>query len=321
MEDHMAVRSFTIMPLAVMFVILVGGVAASLLFAKRGKTPIPIIVLFVVLGLTAVAGVFGAFGIVTARRVVTHEAEHRHLPDLDALSAEIHTIPVTEGMRAVDRVSLPVEAARPRARVAAVASLPEWVSTPVSAEGDRKLVVVQSEQFADPTTAATQAIQEATELVLRDFDHFHHRAHSLWHLDPLTVRSAAVRRTFTEPIERSAGEHDFTVYRTYLLVELSPEVRRQIEPIWRKQVSEVRSATVVALLAVLTSIVAVIAGFFRLDDRTSGKYRWPLGLATVAVAVLLASVPVFGTLRWMQVGPPSIPPTPVPAPVEIAPQV
>jgi hypothetical protein len=165
--------------------------------------------------------------------------------------------------------------------------LPEWVSSQVATSGDNQLVVVHGEQFADPNVSWREALADATALVRRNFEEFTLHTDA-WVLEPEVVRASAVRKSFTERIDRSAGEHEFTVYRTYLLVELSPQVREQIEPVWRTQVATARSYAVGGLLMFCMAAAGVFAGYFRLDDRTHGRYRWRLRLG------VLAAVPLIG---------------------------
>ncbi len=317
MEVHPVNQSIAIVPVALMVMLFLGGLlAAGALWATRRKRKPGSIVGILAGGAVASVVFLMTFGYISASKVrhaqvEQHRAELSHR--LHAIGAELHEQEVNrqgalEAIPIADR-SVPVEAARPSADIDAVAGaderlaklaittpLPDWALTPVSTEDDRNLVVVQSEQFADPATAAAEALGEATELVRRNFDEFNRLGHSSWSLDPQTVRSAAVRRTFTESINRTAGEHDFTVYRTYLLVELSPNVRNQIEPIWREQVTQGRSLAVMVLIVLATAFAGVVAGYFRLDERTGGKHRWALSAGSMAMLLLIvAGVGVAGT--------------------------
>lgn len=224
-----------------------------------------------------------------------------------------HLRPPVEAIR--DRVG-PLEVDE-RTLGVAQRPLPEWTRTRTARDGEKTLVVVSSQQFATPEQSRQDALQQARSLVQWDFDAEKGNVPLLqlpetdststgasgpdyqvhigfgetdqisyaggeWQLRPQDVATYAVKDRTVEEIRRSAGENDFTVYRTHLLVELSPEVRSQIEPIWRQQVSQGRSTKVGGALALLTVIVGIFAGYFRLDDRTSGRYRWPLRMGTVA---------------------------------------
>ncbi|MGC1276008.1 MAG: DUF3887 domain-containing protein [Planctomycetaceae bacterium] len=173
-------------------------------------------------------------------------------------------------------------------------SLPEWVSAGTIDEGDGKLVVVRGQQFADSDRAERDALSRVIAEVAADFMH-DHRPWGTFVLYPEHVREIAVRHSHTETIERTAGENAFTVYRTYLQVELSDESRRQVEAIWKEQASMQRSVAVAGVLALLTAIAGVFSGYFRLDDRTQGRYRWRLRFGALAATVLIGGTLFAGT--------------------------
>jgi len=208
----------------------------------------------------------------------------------------------------------PVEASRPSPAVpaepVAVATTPEWVEAGTVREGDRTFVVVSGQQFADAAAAWQDAIGRAAQVVYQDFVSAF-RPSGQWLFTPNDAEAVAIRDSFTEEIRRTAGENEFTVYRTYLKVELSPAVRQAIEPIWRGQVSTSRSVITGSLLALLTVVCAVLAGYFRLDDRTAGRYRWRLRFGSVA-AVGLAAVAAVGAMTFFPIRSYSAPALPDP---------
>ncbi len=347
MEPQAGIRTLAFAPLAIIVLVFLAGGAAFLFGVARRKSPAATIVTFLGLGFAAIIAAFGGYALTVSDRVVRRDVAERRTADEKRLYFEQQQfghelpvqVPVRVGRKSDDRSldlfwpvvpsdpSQPVEAPRPGATANGLGGtpepsiaksvttlpLPDWTQSPVSVEGDRKLVVVQSEQFADAATATKQALHAASELVRRDFEKFNEVARDSWSLDQGTVRSAAVRRTFTEPIERTAGENEFTVYRTYLLVELSPDVRDLIEPIWREQVSQGRSLVVMIVFGVLTAFASVIAGLFRLDDRTGGRHRLALGFAATAAVLLLSGVGVAG-LRTARVPPIAVPEAPIVTP-------
>jgi hypothetical protein len=240
------------------------------------------------------------------------------VPQLQGVTRILSTeeIPVVAASEAVtpNTAPAPVEAPRPsttpdKTFASAPSTPPDWVKNGGSVrDGDRTLVVITGQQFADAAAAWSDAATRAADLLRRDFEQVF-RPTGRWQFDP--QRANAIRNSFTEEIRRSAGENEFTVYRTYLQVELSPTVRHQIEPVWREQVSKQRSGVVAGLFAVLTAVVAALAGYFRLDSRTGGRYRRPLTVGTaVALAVALATALAVGrttadTLRKPATAPPS----------------
>lgn len=212
----------------------------------------------------------------------------------------------------------PVEASRPMENVSVEGAVPDWVKQAHVVENGRSFLVVSGQQFADPAAALNDALTKANTLLMNDFQSAS-RAFGQWILDPAEAWRIAGREKFTEEIRRSAGENEFTVYRTHLRVEISPQVHDAIEPIWRQQVSTGRSAMAGATLALLTAVAAVLAGYFRLDDRTAGRYRWRLRAGSVAT-VLLAGATLFGGLAVMPIRSVTAPPIPDPIEAPVAPQ-
>ena len=165
--------------------------------------------------------------------------------------------------------------------------LPDWIT---AADDQASSQVVIGSQFANRQDAFADALDKATNVVSEKFRQS--RPVGWWRPDGSDVYNHSVRKKYTEEIIRSAGENEFTVYRTYLLVDLSPGVLSKLESIWRTETKVLHRSQVLIVVAILTGIAALLAGFFRLDDRTQGRYRWPLIGATVVGIALLAAVPV-----------------------------
>ncbi|HET6328926.1 MAG TPA: hypothetical protein VFG04_29855 [Planctomycetaceae bacterium] len=180
-------------------------------------------------------------------------------------------------------------AAGPTAKTAATAEpasekLPEWAKTEIVDEGTRKLVVVPG-GFAGSEKEAEQEALEAARLVLGDAIQRAYPKVGHWLPPAAAIREDAVRRTFIEKIHRktvSSGT-PFIVYRGYQQIELSPAVFTQLLSSWKDQVLPARLEELGAIAALLTLTFATGAAYFRLDDRTHGRYRRRLAVGAVAV--------------------------------------
>ncbi len=162
--------------------------------------------------------------------------------------------------------------------------LPEWTKKEIVDETNRKLVVVQG-GFAGTQSEAEQDTLQAARLVLGDAIQRKYPEVGKW-LPPVeAVRDAAVRLTYVEKIPRktlSSGT-PFVVYRAYKQVELSPVVYSQLLSSWKGEVVPRRLEVLAGFAALLTLTFATGAAYFRLDDRTQGRYRGRLKVAAVAV--------------------------------------
>ncbi len=185
----------------------------------------------------------------------------------------------------------PVAVAAPHAAPAASPSadvagekLPDWAKTDIVDESNRKLVVVQG-GFAGTQSEAEHDTLEAARLVLGDAIQRAYPKVGKWLPPAESVREVAVRLTYVEKIPRktlSSGT-PFIVYRAYKQVELSPAVYSQLLSSWKEEVVPRRLEALAGFAALLTLTFATGAAYFRLDDRTQGRYRGRLKVAAVAV--------------------------------------
>jgi hypothetical protein len=162
--------------------------------------------------------------------------------------------------------------------------LPEWAKTEIVEEGNRKLVVVPG-GFAGSQKEAEHDALDAARLVVGDAIQRVYPRVGKWLPTADAVREEAVRRTYVEQIHRktvSSGT-PFIVYRAYQQVELSPEVFAKLVSSWKEEVLPHRLEALGGLAALLTLTFATGAAYFRLDDRTQGRYRRRLALAAVAI--------------------------------------
>jgi hypothetical protein len=162
--------------------------------------------------------------------------------------------------------------------------LPDWAKTEIVDDGSRKLVVVPG-GFAGSQKEAEQNALEAARQVVGDAIHHADPKVGAWLPSAESIRQDAVRLTFVEKIHRktvSTGT-PFVVYRAYQQVELSPKVFDQLVSNWRQEVLPGRLGALGGVVALLTLTFATGAAYFRLDDRTHGRFRVPLKVATAAI--------------------------------------
>jgi F0F1-type ATP synthase membrane subunit b/b' len=175
--------------------------------------------------------------------------------------------------------------------------LPEWAKTEIVDEGKRKLVVVPG-GFAATEKEAEQDSLEAARLVVADGLSRANPKVGNWAPSAHSVHETAVRHTYIEKIHRktvSTGT-PFVVYRAYQQVELSPTVYQQLLTSWRDDVLPGRLWALGGIAVLLTLTFATGAAYFRLDDRTHGRYRVPLKMAAAAIisaCLAAAAVTVF----------------------------
>jgi hypothetical protein len=163
-------------------------------------------------------------------------------------------------------------------------SLPSWIREQPLGEGETRLVVLTSEQYATVEEAEQELLAKTSRLLQADFVNRSPGA-GTWSIPEELVRSAAIRKSHVEPIVRTSGVSDFRVYRVHWQTELSPAVRDSLYPAWRAQVVEKRLWSLGSLFGLFTLVVATATAYLRLDTRTSGAYRRRLKLAAVSLIV------------------------------------
>jgi hypothetical protein len=172
---------------------------------------------------------------------------------------------------------------------------PEWTKAEIVDEGSRKLVVVPGGFAGSEKEAEQDALEAARTVVGKAIQQADPKVGE-WLPSAESVRADAVRHTFVEKIHRktvSTGT-PFIVYRAYHQVELSPTVFNQLVSNWKNEVLPGRLEALGGVVALLTLTFATGAAYFRLDERTHGRYRGRLKLA--AVAIISAGVAAAGAL-------------------------
>jgi hypothetical protein len=162
--------------------------------------------------------------------------------------------------------------------------LPDWARNPQSVQQNATLLVLNSKQYATPE----QAEQEVLQLAAQRFTNYFEQTHpyqGAWTLPAEFLKARAVRHSFVQTIDHDFGRFTGRMYRAYVQLKLSPEVREQAHGIWREQIVEQRLLLLGRLIGFVTLLLALVAGYFRLDALTKGAYRGRLKLAASAVAV------------------------------------
>ncbi|QDT63352.1 hypothetical protein [Calycomorphotria hydatis] len=278
-----------------MFSVVVGGV---IIYAIAKSSWKPVLVLGAVLMMMVLpALVLGFVGVkrsaVATRSVATTSTstfqEARPQPvDLSSIRTPSHTSLASVASPSSSTVP-PVTAPRPWWEATensssdfdditqseiAIDILPDWAQQEELSEQNRKLVVVQSGQFATEELANTNALTEVREVVAKDYAaSFSSTLDSAFPMH--LVESAAVRKTVVLPIVRTAGENQFTVYRSYKQVELSDQVRNDIHQQWQKWIGPERRKKIVALLVMATGVAFVASLVLRFPFRRQSPPTQP----------------------------------------------
>jgi hypothetical protein len=162
--------------------------------------------------------------------------------------------------------------------------LPDWARSERVTLGSTSLVVLKSKQYASPDQAEQEVLQAAAEQFVQYF-HQTHAAQGAWTLPTAFLKSQAIKHSCMQTIEHDFGRFTGRMYRAYVQLKLSPEVREQAYGMWRTQIVEQRLLLLGRLVGFITLVLVSGAGYFRLDGLTKGACRGRLKLAAAAVVL------------------------------------
>ena len=137
-------------------------------------------------------------------------------------------------------------------------SKPAWVEAgDRTISADEQLVVLSSTLWSTAEEAAAELRPRAATLVRRDFEQRHplliERASPRLLTDDRLIE-AALKRRFLEPVEQDFGTFSSPMYRLWWQVEISPLVRTELYPDWKRGVVGNRVLAIGVALALLTLI-------------------------------------------------------------------
>jgi len=139
-------------------------------------------------------------------------------------------------------------------------SKPAWIEAgDRTISADEQLVVLSSTLWSTAEEAAAELRPRAATLVRRDFEHRHplliERASPRLLTDDRLIE-AAIKRRFLEPVEQDFGTFSSPMYRLWWQIEISPLVRTELYPDWKRGVVGNRVLAIGVALALLTLITS-----------------------------------------------------------------
>ena len=159
---------------------------------------------------------------------------------------------------------------------------PSWVDQPRVVEGDCERIVLISQQYSTRDEAEHELRFAAVKLVeedLRRFQTGRFRPQS-WRPAADDVIAHAVRSRYDDVAEIDFGSFTHPMHRVCWQVELSPAVRIEFMPAWRRAVTSFRIPLVAAVASGFAMAASASLMYFRLDSLTQGRARGALKLLT-----------------------------------------
>ncbi len=164
---------------------------------------------------------------------------------------------------------------------------PTWVDQTRVIDGDCTRIVLTSQQYATKEEAEQELRVAAVKLVEQDLQRIQtgsFRPQS-WRPSADDVIAHAVQHRYEETAERDFGSFSHPMTRVSWQVELSPRVRTEFAPAWRRELISFRIMWVAGVASIFAMLASASLMYFRLDTRTQGQSRGRLKLlATGAMA-------------------------------------
>ena len=159
---------------------------------------------------------------------------------------------------------------------------PAWVDQPCVIDGDCKRITLTGQQFSTREEAELELRFAAVKLVEEDLRRlqtgpFRPR---FWRPAAENVIAHAVKERYDDVAEHDFGSFTHPMHRASWLVELSPAVRTEFMPAWRRAVISFRILLVAGVASLLAMATSASVMYFRLDSLTQGRARGRLKLLT-----------------------------------------
>ena len=152
---------------------------------------------------------------------------------------------------------------------------PAWVDQTRVTDGDCERIVLTSQQYATKDEAEQELRVAAVTLVEQDLQRiqtgeFRPRT---WRPAVEDVIAHAVRQRYDEIVDRDFGKFTHPMVRVSWQVELSPRVRTEFAPAWRRALISFRIILVGAVATNFTMLATASLMYFRIAARIRGQRR------------------------------------------------
>ena len=173
-------------------------------------------------------------------------------------------------------------------------SRPTWADQARAIDGDCERIVLTSSQYSTREEAELELRFAAVKLVEEDLRRIQSGPFRPAHWRPAAdeVIAHAVTQRYDDVAERDFGSFTHPMHRVSWQIELSPRVRTEFIPAWRRELISFR----ILLVAVVASSFAMVASasalYFRLDSLTQGRARSGLKVLVCSLVAVWSALVV-----------------------------
>ena len=152
---------------------------------------------------------------------------------------------------------------------------PAWVDQTRVIDGDCTLIVLTSQQYATKDEAEQELRVAAVTLVEQDLQRIQTGEFrpKTWRPRVEDVIAHAVQQRYEEIADRDFGKFTHPMIRVSWQVELSPRVRTEFAPAWRRALISFRIILVGAVATNFTMLATASLMYFRITARIRGQRR------------------------------------------------
>jgi hypothetical protein len=164
---------------------------------------------------------------------------------------------------------------------------PDWLSAHYT-DGDSERIVIQSQQYTTAAEAEQELSANARELLARDLLKLRPGTTrpASWNPSADEIRQTMVKEQYIEVVERDFGSFVHPMYRIWWQVELSPEVRTEFLPAWRRGLTSVRVWNIGIVVSTIALLSSLFVTYRRLDILSRGAWSTRLRIAGCGAVLL-----------------------------------
>ncbi|MCX7410437.1 MAG: hypothetical protein NTZ32_20365 [Planctomycetales bacterium] len=152
---------------------------------------------------------------------------------------------------------------------------PAWVDQKRVIDGDCTRIVLTSQQYATKEEAEQELLVAVVKLVEQDLQRIQAGSFrpTTWQPAAADVIAHAVQQRYDEIADRDFGKFTHPMIRVSWQVELSPRVRTEFAPAWRRALISFRIMLVAAIAIDFTALATLSLMYFRIAARMRGQSR------------------------------------------------
>jgi hypothetical protein len=226
----------------------------------------------------------------------------RYINELGWLSAPAVVIATFAGMSAFQHTA--ISRADDRTKLVSAKTLtqrPKWVDQQFIGDGISERIVLASQKYTTQAEAEQQLFAEASELLMRDLQKLRPGTERPQNWTPTedAIKRFMVKQRYVEAADHDFGNFVHPMYRVWWQTELSPEVRTEFLPEWRRGITAHRIRRVGIVASSLVLAASLIAIYRRLDVLTQGTRRFGLAAGGLAAVTAWGLAIRFAFERWL----------------------